>query len=373
VSADILKHQARLSGPAEAQPNVERKQTMVKTVPDSAHALGQVSHKRTGGGLRKLAQCLLSVGVLAFAGSAYAQEWKPTKPIRLVVPYGPGGSSDIIARVMAAEMSKGLGQQVVVENKAGASGVIAMQDVAGAAPDGHTMVLGHVGTLAVNPTMLPKIPYDSDRDFAPVTLLAKVPVIFVVNSDVPAKDLKEFVALAKSKPGELNYGSAGNGSAGHLAFEQLKLATQTDVTHIPYKGTGAQMTDLLAGRTEAASAGLPPFLPHLKSGKLRALAVGTSERIPLLPDLPTVAELGYPGFESSQWFGLLVPAKTPEAAIKRLNEEAVKALASTSVRERLLEDASIPVGSSPSEFATFIGSERARWGEIVRKADLKAE
>jgi len=274
---------------------------------------------------------------------------------------------------MASEMSKGLGQQVVVENKAGASGVVAMRDVAGAAPDGYTMVLGHVGTLAVNPSMLPNIPYDTDRDFAPVTLLAKVPMMFVVKAEVPAKDLKEFIALAKSKSGTLNYGSAGNGSAGHLAFEQLKLVAQIDVTHIPYKGTGAQLTDLLAGRTDAASAGVPPFLPHLKSGKLRALAVGSAQRIPLLPDLPTVAELGYPGFESSQWFGLLVPAKTPEPIIKRLHEEAVKALNSATVRERLLEDASIPVGSSPSEFATFIRDERARWGEIVRKANLRAE
>jgi tripartite-type tricarboxylate transporter receptor subunit TctC len=346
---------------------------LVRTTRHTDHEPRKRSHKATGGRLRKLAQCFLFVGLMTVAGVAHAQEWKPSKFVRLVVPYGPGGSSDIIARVMASEMSKGLGQQVVVDNKAGASGVIAMQDVARAEPDGYTMILGHVGTLAVNPSMLPKIPYDADKDFAPVTLIAKVPVIFVVNSEVPARDLKEFVALAKSRRGELNYGSAGNGSAGHLAFEQLKLATQIDVTHIPYKGTGAQLTDLIGGRTEAAAAGVPPFIPHLQSGKLRALAVGTAERIPLLPDLPTVAELGYPGFESSQWFGLLVPAKTPEAAIKRLNDEAVKALASPAVRERLLEDASIPVGSSPAEFATFIHDERDRWGEIVRKANLKAD
>lgn len=315
----------------------------------------------------------MAAAVVIAAGVAQAAEWVPQKPIRLVVPYGPGGSSDIIARVMASEMSKGLGQQVVVENKPGASGVVAMQDVARSDPDGYTIVLGHVGTLAVNPSMLSSIPYDTDKDFVPITLIAKVPVVFVIHSDVPAKNFKEFIALAKSEPGKLSYGSAGNGSAGHLAFEQLKLVTQTDILHIPYKGTGAQLTDLLGHRTDAASAGLPPFLPHLKSGKLIALAVGSAERLPLIPDVPTVVEEGYPGFESSQWFGFLAPAGTPQEAIDRLQSEAVNALKTNSVSERLKEDASVAVGSTPEEFKAFITAERTRWGEIVRKANLKAE
>lgn len=310
---------------------------------------------------------------LLVGGGANAQEWKPEKPIRLVVPYGPGGSSDIIARMLATEMSEGLGQQLVVENKPGASGVIAMQDVARSEPDGYTVVLGHVGTLAVNPTMLQNSPYDVNKDFAPVSLLAKVPVVFVTHSDVQAKNFKEFIALAKAEPGTLTYGSAGNGSAGHLAFEQLKLVTATDILHIPYKGTGAQLTDLLGHRTDAASAGLPPFLPHLKSGKLVALAVGSAERLPLIPDVPTVAEEGYPGFEASQWFGFLVPAGTPQQVITRLQAEAVKALRTPSVVKRLEEDATVPVGSTPEEFTTFIASEQSRWGEIVKKAGLKAE
>jgi tripartite-type tricarboxylate transporter receptor subunit TctC len=315
----------------------------------------------------------MAAAVVIAGGVARAAEWVPQKPIRLVVPYGPGGSSDIIARVMASEMSKGLGQQVVVENKPGASGVVAMQDVARSDPDGCTIILGHVGTLAVNPSMLSSIPYDTDKDFVPITLIAKVPVVFVIHSDVPAKTFKEFIALAKSEPGKLSYGSAGNGSAGHLAFEQLKLVTQTDILHIPYKGTGAQLTDLLGHRTDAASAGLPPFLPHLKSGKLIALAVGSSERLPLIPDVPTVVEEGYPSFESSQWFGFLAPAGTPKEAIDRIQSEAVKALKTSSVSERLKEDASVSVGSTPEEFQAFIIAERTRWGEIVRKANLKAE
>jgi tripartite-type tricarboxylate transporter receptor subunit TctC len=248
-----------------------------------------------------------------------------------------------------------------------------MQDVARSEPDGYTVVLGHVGTLAVNPTMLPSAPYDVNKDFVPVSLLAKVPVVFVIHSDVKAKNFKEFIALAKAEPGTLSYGSAGNGSAGHLAFEQLKLVTATDILHIPYKGTGAQLTDLLGHRTDAASAGLPPFLPHLKSGKLVALAVGSSERLPLIPDVPTVVEEGYPDFEASQWFGFLVPTGTPKEAVDRLQSEAAKALKAPSVVQRLEEDASVPVGSTPEEFAAFISSEQTRWGEIVKKAGLKAE
>lgn len=322
---------------------------------------------------KRLLLCSLCAFALMPVAGAFAAEWAPTRPIRLVVPYGPGGSSDFIARLIAKEMSETLGQQVVVENKAGGSGSIAMQDVARAAPDGHTIVLGHVGVLAVNPSMIPKLPYDADRDFVPVTHLVNVPMIFVVNSQVPAKNLKEFVGLAKSKPNQLNYGSAGSGSAGHLAFEMLKQATGIDVVHVPYKGTGAQLNDLLSNTTEAASAGVPPFLPHMKSGRVRALAIGSAQRIPLLPNLPTVAESGYPGFESSQWFGLLAPKGTPQEVVTRLNKDAVKALNSPSVKLRLQEDATISVGSGPAEFAKFIKAERERWSVVVRNAKLKAD
>jgi tripartite-type tricarboxylate transporter receptor subunit TctC len=212
-----------------------------------------------------------------------------------------------------------------------------------------------------------------DRDFAAISLLAKVPNIFVVNANVPAKNLKEFVALAKAKPGQLTYGSAGNGSAGHLAFEYLKLVADIDVVHVPYKGTGPQITDLLGGRTDASSAGTPPLLPHVKSGKVRAIAVGTPKRLPSLPDVPTVIEQGYKGFETTQWYGLLAPAKTPQPVIKRLADEAVKATKAEAVKKRFAEDDAIAFGSTPAEFAAFIKQEQARWGEVVKKAKLKAD
>jgi len=315
---------------------------------------------------------LASILVLqAGPATAHAEEWVPERPIRLLVPYGPGGSSDVIARAMAAEMSHTLGQQIVVENKGGGQGIIATMEAARAKPDGYTLLLGHVGTLAVNPAMISDLPYDPQRDFAPIALLAKVPMIFAIGKNVPANDLASFVALAKSKPGILNYGSAGNGSAGHLAFEMLKSVTGIDVMHVPYRGTGAQTTDLLAGNIDAASAGTPGLLPHAQAGNVRIIAVGSSHRLDVLPDVPTVAEQGYPGFESSQWFGLLAPAGTPAPVIARLHKDALLALHSPSVSERLAHDSSEPAGLGPKEFAEFIQSESKRWGEVVRHANLR--
>jgi tripartite-type tricarboxylate transporter receptor subunit TctC len=318
-----------------------------------------------------LAASALAVAMLAVP-AAHAQTY-PTKPIKVIVPFAPGGSSEVVARSVAAEMSKTLGQQMIVDNRPGGAGNIAMQEAARAEPDGYTLILGHVGTLAVNPYMFPKLPYDVDKDFVAVSLLAKIPNIFVVNSNVPAKNLKEFVALAKAKPGHLTYGSAGNGSAGHLAFEYLKLVADIDVVHVPYKGTGPQITDLIGGRTDASSAGTPPLLPHIKSGKLRAIAVGTPQRIAVLPDVGTVAEQGYKGFETTQWYGLMAPAKTPEAVVKRLSADAAKAAKTKPVADRFAADSAVAIGSSPAEFAAFIKAEQARWSDVVRKAKIKAE
>ncbi|WP_287143423.1 tripartite tricarboxylate transporter substrate binding protein [Achromobacter sp.] len=302
-----------------------------------------------------------------------AQAAWPERPIRLLVPYGPGGSSDVVARAVAVEMSRDLGQQVVVENKGGGQGTIATSEVARANPDGYTLILGHVGTLAVNPSMMPKLNYDARRDFAPIVLLAKLPMVFAVGGKVPARTLPEFVALAKSKPGQLNYGSAGNGSAGHLAFEMLKTAAGIDVVHVPYKGTGAQVNDLLAGNIDAAAAGTPGLLPHAQAGSIRIIAVGSAQRLSVLPDVPTVAEQGFPGFESSQWFGLLAPAGTPAPVVERLHQAAVKALQSDAVRSRLAHDASEPSGAGPAEFAAFIDAEEKRWGKVVKDARLSIE
>ena len=319
---------------------------------------------------------LSATAALALPGLATAQAtasgW-PKQSIRFVVPFAPGGTSEIVARTVAHELTKQLGQTVFVDNKGGGAGIPAMQDVAKAAPDGHTIILGHVGSLAVNPYIFPNQPYDVNKDFIPVTLLAKVPNLFVVHPDVPAKDFKEFVAYVKKHPGQLNYGSAGNASAGHLAMEYLKLVTGMFMTHIPYRGTGPQLTDLLAGRTQASSAGLPALLPHIKSGKLRAIAVGTPQRLAALPDVPTVAEMGFKDFETSQWYGILAPAGTPPDIVKRLQEESLKALKSNSVTERFASDSAVGGGGPSSEFAAYIAQQQKIWKEIVKRASIKAD
>jgi len=311
--------------------------------------------------------------ILAFTASAAAAQSYPTKPIRLVVPFAPGGSSSIVARSFAAEMSKALGQEMYIENKGGGGGNVAMADVAHAEPDGYTLIIGHVGSLAMTPFIEKNLGYDVDRDFTAVSLLAKVPNIFVVHESVPAKNLREFVALAKREPGKLNYGSAGNGSAGHLAMEYLKLVTGIDMQHVPYKGTGPNLIDLVAGRTQATSAGTPPLMPHVKSGKLRVIAVGTPKRLASLPDVPTVAEQGYPGFETSQWYGLNAPAKMPPAIIKRLADEAAKAAKTPALLQRFAAEDAEAVGSSPQEYAQFIAKEQARWKEVIERAGVKAD
>jgi len=315
----------------------------------------------------------LGAATLLPATQTLAQSAWPSKPIRFLVPFAPGGTSEIVARSVAAELTKQLGQNVFVENKPGGAGVIAMQEVAKAPPDGHTIILGHVGTLAVNPYMLNNQPYDVNRDFIPVTLLAKVPNVFVIHPEVPAKNFKEFVEYAKKNPGKLNYGSAGNASAGHLAMEYLKLVTGMFITHIPYRGTGPQLTDLLAGRTQASSAGLPALGAHIRSGSLRPIAVGTQQRIAALPDVPTVAELGFKDFETSQWYGILAPAGTPAAIVKRLQEESYKALRSSAVTERFATDSAVGGGGPSSEFAAFIRREQGIWSDIVKRAAIKAD
>ena len=303
----------------------------------------------------------------------YAQAAWPRQSVRFVVPFAPGGTSEIVARTVANELSKQLGQTIFVDNKGGGAGLPAMSEVAKAAPDGHTIILGHVGSLAVNPYIFPNQPYDVNRDFVAVTLLAKVPNLFVIHPDVPAKDFKEFVAYAKANPNKLNYGSAGNASAGHLAMEYLKLVTGMPITHVPYRGTGPQLTDLLAGRTQASSAGLPALLPHIKTGKLRAIAVGTTQRLAQLPDVPTVAEMGFKDFETSQWYGILAPAGTPREIVKRLQEESLKALKSNSVTERFAGDGAVGGGGPPEEFAAFIAREQRIWSDIVKRANIKPD
>jgi len=312
------------------------------------------------------------IALLFYSGISFGQSF-PAKPIRLVVPFAPGGSSTIVARSVAAEMEKALGQSIVIENKGGGGGNPAMLDVARADADGYTLLITHIGSLALNPFLYSSLPFDVNRDFAHVSLLAKVPNIFVVHESVAAKDLREFVALAKKQPGQLYYGSAGNGSAGHLAMEYLKLVAGIDLQHVPYKGTGPNLVDLVAGRTHATSAGTPPLMPHVKSGRLRVIAVGSPQRLPSVPAAGTVAEQGYPGFETSQWYGLSAPAKTPPAIIKRLADEAAKAAKSAAVAERFKADDAEAIGSTPQEYTDFVAREQARWKDVIQRAGVKVD
>ncbi len=316
----------------------------------------------------------IALGAVSIAASPWirAQSW-PSKPIRFIVPFAPGGTSEVVARSVANELTKQLGQSVYVENKPGGAGVTAMQEAAKSAPDGHTLILTHVGTLAVNPYMLKSQPYDVNKDFMPVTLLAKVPNVFVIHPDVPAKNFQEFVTYVKKNPGQLNYGSAGNASAGHLAMEYLKLVTGMFITHIPYRGTGPQLTDLLAGRTQASSAGMPALGAHIRAGKLRAIAVGTAQRISAMPDVPTVQEMGFKDFETSQWYGVHVSAGTPPDIVKRLQEESFKALKSSAVTERFATDNAVGGGGPSADYAKFIASEQKIWKDIVARASIKPD
>jgi tripartite-type tricarboxylate transporter receptor subunit TctC len=324
--------------------------------------------------LRRRDLLALSSGLgagLALPGLARAQAW-PSKTIRFVVPFAPGGSSEIVARTTAVELAKLLGQSVYVDNKPGAAGNIAMQEVA-RADDQHTLIMGHIGTLAVNPYIFDKLPYDPNKDFKPISLLAKVPSLYLVRPDLPVNNLKEFIAYAKKNPGKLNYGSAGNGSAGHLAMEYLKMASETFILHVPYRGTGPQLTDLLAGRLDAAAVGAPAVLQFIKTGKLRCIATGTTTRIPQLPDVPTVAEQGYAGFEMTQWYGLLAPASLPQPALDKLALAAAAAVKHPASTEKLAADAAIPVGGSPAEFAKFIAIEQQRWKAVIARAKIKPD
>ena len=295
----------------------------------------------------------------------------PERSIRLVVPFATGGTSEIIARSVASSLTTSLGQSVYVENKPGGAGNIAMDEVKRDEPDGYTLMLGHVGTLAVNPALFgKKLPYDPNTDFAPVTLIAKVPNVIAVSEKSPNKTLADFVADAKKNPGKINYGSAGNGSAGHLAMEYFSAEAGIDLVHVPYKGSGPMLTDLIAGQIQATFNGLPSLIGQIKGNTLRPLAVGSAERSKTLPNVPTISESGYKGFETSQWYGIIVPAGTPQPIIDRLQKDIAKGLKSKEDSKRMLEDGAVLVGDTPAQFGAFIKSEQARWAKVVEKAKI---
>ena len=311
-----------------------------------------------------------AVALLVISQGAQAQAF-PNKPIRLVAPFSPGGALDLIARGIGQKLSEGMRQPVVVENRPGASGAIGSEAVAKSAPDGYTLLLGATTTHGINPALNPKLSYDPVKDFTPISLVATIPHILVVNPSVPAYSLQEFVQLARSKPG-MAFGSAGNGSPHHLAGEMLKMMAHIDVVHVPYKGSGPAMTDLIGGQLQFMSVELAAAEPYLKAGKLRALAIATAKRVPGV-DLPTFAESGYPEFEVTAWYAIFGPAGMPDEIVSRLNAEIVKALAMPDLRDRLQKLGAAPVGSSAAELAAHVRAELARWTRVVKAAGITAE
>jgi tripartite-type tricarboxylate transporter receptor subunit TctC len=320
-----------------------------------------------------------SAVLLALCSSAaIAQSAWPNKPVRIVVPFAPGGTTDILARAIAPELSKAFGQQFVVDNKPGAGGNLGAEQVAKSAADGYTVLMGTVGTHGINRALYPKLPYDPFKDFAPVTLVASVPNVMVVPSEMAVANgihtVKDFIVLAKSRPGKLNMGSSGNGTSIHLAGELFKSQTGVFMTHIPYRGSGPALLDLVGGQVDVMFDNLPSAMQLIKSGKLKALAVTSATRSAALPDAPTIEEAaGLKGFEATSWFGLLAPAGTPTEVINRLQQEVAKALNNPAISEKMLAQGAIPSGNTPAQFATLIESEHRKWAQVVKISGARVD
>lgn len=297
----------------------------------------------------------------------------PSRPIHIVVPFTPGGSTDILARSIGQELGKAWGQPVIVDNIPGAGGSLGADRVAKAAPDGYTLLMGHIGTLAVNPSLYPSLPYDPVKNFAPVAWVARVPNILVVHPSVQARSVRELVALARAHPGQLNYGSGGNGSAANLATEYFKLQTGASMTHIPYRGTAPALADLMGGQIQLLFTGAPAVLGQIKNGQLRALAVSSPQRLAALPDLPTVAELGYKDFEADQWYGIVAPAGTPGEIVAKLNTQINQSLGSAELKSRMTSEGAIAASTTPEAFGQLIVREIARWKPVIKSGRVKAE
>ena len=312
------------------------------------------------------------VSCLAASGSVVAADSWPSKPIRMMVPVPPGGVADTVARLVLPRVSEALGQPIVMDNRAGANGNMAYAITARAVPDGYTLVTAATG-VAINPSLYRDVAYDPLRDFAPISLGVTAPNILLVHPSVAAKSVKELVALARAKPGQVIFASPGNGTTGHLAVELLRASAGIQVIHVPYKGGGPALIDLMGGQVHAYFSVALVAVPLVKAGKLRALGITSAKRSPVAPEMMTVAESGYPGFEVSGWFGWLAPARTPRGIVTRLNAEIVKALNAPDIRERLLSQSTEPVGGPPEAFEAFIRSEHARWGRVIRESGIKLE
>ncbi|HSN41355.1 MAG TPA: tripartite tricarboxylate transporter substrate binding protein [Burkholderiales bacterium] len=317
--------------------------------------------------LRLAALPLLCAG---FAAPAVGQQTYPTKPIRIIVAYTPAGATDILARAIGQKMTESWGQPVIVENRPGAAGNIGTELAAKATPDGYTIIMGTAGTHGINPNLYRNLSWHPIRSFEPISLVAMVPNILVVNNSLPVKTVKELIAYAKANPGKLNYGSPGVGSTAHLSMELFKSMTGTDLNHIPYKGSAGVMADVMGGQIAVTIDNIPPYLPQVRAGKLRALAVSPAKRSPAAPDLPTIAEAGVPGYDSGAWFGLLAPAHTPKFIVNKLSVETARILKLPDVAERLSALGAEPVGSTPEQFAALIKSENIKWAKVIRDAHV---
>ncbi len=306
------------------------------------------------------------------AAHAVAQPY-PAKPIRMIVGYPPGGGTDIVGRMMAQKFSENFGHTVIVDNRGGATGNIGTELAARATPDGYTLLMGNVAPNAINVSLFKKIAFDPVNDFAPVSLVALTPNMLVVHPSVPVKNIKDLIALAKAKPGAYNYASAGIGSSSHLAGALFGILTGTNIVHVPYKGGGPAMVDVLAGQMQLYFGTMPGVMPHVKSGKLRPVAVTSDKRSQTLPEFPTIAESGVTGYEAATWYGLLAPAQTPRAIVERLHREVVKILGVAEMRERLVAQGFEPVGGTPEQFGAYIKTEIAKWGKVIREAGIRAE
>jgi tripartite-type tricarboxylate transporter receptor subunit TctC len=317
--------------------------------------------------MRLLSACF----ILAFSGAVLAQSDYPNRPLRLIVTVPPGGAADFIARLVGGKLSESLGQPVLVENRGGAGGTIAADAVAKAAPDGYTVLQNSITTHGVGPHLYSKLPYDPVKDFAPVSGLALLPLIMAVNSELPPKSVSEFIAYSKTN--SVNFASSGNGGAPHMAAELFKSVTGAPLTHVPYKGSGPAVADLVGGRVQIMFDAAPSLIAHIRSGRLRVLAAASAERNRLLPEVPTFGELGYPKVAVSLWYGLLAPAGTPKPIVDKLNREVAGALASPDVREKLLAQGAEPMPGTPEAFASFMQQEMAKWAPVVKQAGVKLD
>ncbi|MCW0233895.1 MAG: tripartite tricarboxylate transporter substrate binding protein [Ferrovibrio sp.] len=312
-------------------------------------------------------------GILPAAVSDARAQAFPSKPVTMVVPFPAGGTTDIVARLTAQKLSEAWGQPVIVDNRAGAGGNIGSAMVAKAAPDGYTLLMGTVGTHAINASLYAKMPYDVVKDFTPVTNVAAVPNMLVVTPDLPVKSVKELIDYGKKNPGKLNMASSGNGTSIHLSGELFKVMTGVAMEHVPYKGSAPALTDLMGGQVQVMFDNMPSALPHVKAGKLRAIAVTTATRSPAMPELPTIAEAGVPGFEAASWFGLLAPAGTPKEIVAKIHADVVKAMKTTDLTEKMAQQGAVAVGYTPDEFAAYIKTELAKWEKVVKASGARAD